>query len=300
MSRWVFKALAQKVLSCIPAGKKINYGLQLASGAHSETAERRVPELLRFLCKIDELKSISNANVLEVSTGWNAINAVLFSLLGAKEVVATDYVRQLRLALVKKVVRSARKEADLIASIRGIGSDQLLKEIDLLLGLQSEEAFLRHARITYLAPVDACNLEFDDRRFDIVYSCRVLAHFPENQLPLLAQEIKRLLKPGGVVVHSIGLQDPYYKLRNKNKVAFLTYSDKVWRLINSELQSNNRLRASQHAKFYTDLGAEVIFADAKYNQDDIERLKQMSVDSKFSGLTLEDLATSYYDLVCRF
>lgn len=301
MARWLAKAVIQKILSKTPGGYQINYALQSARGKHSqELVERRIPELLRFLSKINSLQPIFNCQVLELGTGWNAINAVLLSLLGASEVVATDYTRHLRLSHMTKVLLGARKQVDRIAEIRKVDSSTIIEEIDNLLELKTEKSMLEQARINYMAPVEACKLGFPNDRFDLIYSWGVLAHFPEHELPQLAVESQRLLKPNGLAAHFFGLHDPYATQRTEDKVNFLRFSDRTWKLLNSDLQPNNRLRASQHTGFYTDLGAEVLFADRQFRPEVVEKLKAVSVDRKFSGLEMADLATHYYQMICRF
>ncbi len=46
--------------------------------------------------------------------------------------------------------------------------------------------------------MNACELEFVDQSMDVVCSFQVIEHIPEMQLPVYAQEIKRVLKPGGI------------------------------------------------------------------------------------------------------
>ncbi|MFT5208143.1 MAG: 2-polyprenyl-3-methyl-5-hydroxy-6-metoxy-1,4-benzoquinol methylase [Candidatus Omnitrophota bacterium] len=63
----------------------------------------------------------------------------------------------------------------------------------------SKKAALKYAKANLVfKAMNACELEFDDQSIDIVCSFQVIEHIPEKQLPAYAQEIKRVLKPGGI------------------------------------------------------------------------------------------------------
>lgn len=52
--------------------------------------------------------------------------------------------------------------------------------------------------VTYF---DGCHIPFGDQSFDVVFSSNVLEHVPVKSLPGLLAEMRRVLKPGGVMVH---------------------------------------------------------------------------------------------------
>ena len=293
--------MVQRVLSSLPGGHRINYWMQLASKSHSQAIiDARIPNLLEFHEKIQAVRPFSEMRILEISAGWNAINALIFSLLGAKEVIATDYVRHVRLREMIKVLKAARKEASRIAAIRNSPADTVYQEIDRLLETHAEDQLFSAARIKYLAPADATRLGLPDGELDMVYSFGVLAHFPEEQLEPLAKETRRVLKPHGLVAHSMGLQDPYTRYRGGEMTNFLRYSDRTWKFISSGMLYNNRWRASQHTQLYTKLGAKIILADRKFRPEDLPRVKEMQLAKRFEGLSPEDLSTHAYQLICQF
>lgn len=51
-------------------------------------------------------------------------------------------------------------------------------------------------------------LYFTDSAFDAVVSWEVLEHVPEDDIPPLAEEMDRVLRPGGLQVHRIGVLIP--------------------------------------------------------------------------------------------
>jgi len=48
---------------------------------------------------------------------------------------------------------------------------------------------------------DGRHIPFGDQSFDVVFSSNVLEHVPAKTLPILLAEMRRVLKPGGVMVH---------------------------------------------------------------------------------------------------
>lgn len=64
---------------------------------------------------------------------------------------------------------------------------------------QARAAIKRHPNALALVG-DAHRLPFEDNRFDRVYAKRLFQVLPPNSAPILINEMKRVLKPGGVLV----------------------------------------------------------------------------------------------------
>jgi len=62
-----------------------------------------------------------------------------------------------------------------------------------------EEARLRNPRVRY-SVYEGQRLPYPDAAFDVVYTICVMHHVPPAQWPQFASEMKRVLKPGGMVV----------------------------------------------------------------------------------------------------
>ena len=70
----------------------------------------------------------------------------------------------------------------------------------------------RDIRNTTLIEGDANKLPFDDNLFDLVYAITVLQEIPDKNKVL--KEIKRVLKPGGILAVTEFLPDPDYPLKS--------------------------------------------------------------------------------------
>lgn len=117
--------------------------------------------------------------VLEVGCGSGAFTTFVAMAVGVKgEVFALDIQRDMLKQLEKKL---SKKE------------NQDIKNIKLIEG-------------------DAHNLPFDDDSFDLVYTVTVLQEIPDKNKAL--HEIKRVLKPGGILAVTELLPDPDYPLKS--------------------------------------------------------------------------------------
>lgn len=86
---------------------------------------------------------------------------------------------------------------------------ELLKEKSVdYYGIDNSEKLIEIAKIRYpevkFLVADALNLPFPDSFFDKVFSIAVLHHIPSEELRLkFLEEIKRVLKPGGLLVATV-------------------------------------------------------------------------------------------------
>lgn len=301
MNLWVSKALLQKALSGVPGGNSLNYWAQWALGKHTQdNIALRIPGVAAFARDVDAYTPIAGSDILEIGTGWGAINALFLSLIGAKSVIATDYRPHVHLNTVLDTLEAMRRHAPLLASMRNGSAAGIVSEIDVLASCEDVGELFSRARITYLAPFDACATSLNDASVDLIYSYAVLAHFPSEDLRRFAVESKRILKPGGAVAHKIGLQDPYNRLNGGRNLNFLKFSDRAWELLfQSSIQYNNRLRASEHVAIYQDLDMEILCSDTTLRQKDLDALASLKVDARFVGMAPEDLAAISMKLIAR-
>jgi len=117
--------------------------------------------------------------VLEVGCGSGAFTTFVARAVGVKgEVFALDIQREMLKQLEKKLSKKENQDINNIKLIEG----------------------------------DAHNLPFDDDYFDLVYTVTVLQEIPDKNKALY--EIKRILKPGGILAVTELLLDPDYPLKS--------------------------------------------------------------------------------------
>lgn len=88
---------------------------------------------------------------------------------------------------------------------------------------------------------------------------------------------------------SLSSDDPRISVYN-----FLRYSDRRWRIVNSSLHFQNRLRARDYRALFVEAGLEVAHEERRTpGAEHREQLKQLRLAPRFArGYTLEDLEPS--------
>ncbi len=104
-----------------------------------------------------------------------------------------------------------------------------------------------------------------DKAFDVVFSMDVLEHVDHDAFHSTVQNIHRLLKPGGVSIHQIGLDDhlthyvPGMPLKN-----YLRYSTFIWKLFfENRLQYFNRLQLPEILSSFEASGFDLIQSETE-------------------------------------
>ena len=132
---------------------------------------------------------------------------------------------------------------------------------------------------------DGTNLPYNLNEFDVLWTWSVFEHirYPKITVP----ETFRILKKGGIAIHSIDLVDHFNYTWKKDELTFncLKYPEWLWNLMTWN-RSNyvNRLRLNQWLNIFKQEGFEIIYYDTVVNkqikmlhlQDKIKYLKKYS------------------------
>ena len=301
---WKSKVIIQFLLSHLPKGEQINYLLQnLITKSHSpEMIGHRIPILVQKLQLINNYKKLEGISVCEIGTGWDAISALLFYLMGAKIIYTCDHIPHVRYKLVKEVINQIGNRIGEIHSITLIPRSVLVNRIKKLKCVTNSKMMFKRANIIYKSPGDATRIELSDNSIDLVFSYAVLEHVSENIIYSLMIETKRILRKNGIVYHAIGLGDHYAGFdKSINKVNFLRYPEWLWSFfIKNKISYHNRLREKEFINIFELHGAKIEMLNNKIDPGDIETLKTMKIDKRFSGMTREELAVNYSDIILSF
>ncbi len=301
MQRRMVKALVQFVLAHIPYGERVNHLLQRWKGRHSPSAvAMTVRNYAARVRALDQHKSLEHAVVLEIGTGWTPHSALLFYLLGAREIHTYDHVRHLRLSLVKLVVASMIAQANEIADIIGRPRDVVQRRLTSLGAHEDVDALLVAAGISYHAPEDAGASGLADSSVDLVYSYAVLEHVSQDALDRITQESKRVLKSDGVAYHGIGIHD-HYAGPHVSQVNFLRYPEWAWRfVIQNKISYHNRMRECQFLETFRSHGARFERVWSETHPADLAQVRTMKVGRQFACFTPEELAVTHTDVIMTF
>ena len=141
--------------------------------------------------------------VLEFGSGWNPILPLVFRLAGATRVVLTDQERLLDGALVVKALEAVGSEWPRIRSALGLPEDAAtLLQVDRTQPLPD---LLSALGLSYVVPFEPRSVP--EESIDIVVSRAVLEHVPEQLLTRILPEFRRMLAPGGLMVHRVDMSD---------------------------------------------------------------------------------------------
>lgn len=218
-------------------------------------------------------------NVLELGPGDSAFTAVIAKGMGANKVWLVD--------AGAFAVTDMHAYQALFAFLRMQGLP--------LSNIQNPESFfevLSQCSATYLTDGVRSLTYLNDQSVDFCFSNAVLEHIPKQDMALLARELVRVLRPGGICVHRVDLQDHMGGQLNN-----LRFSEKVWesRLFRSAGFYTNRIRFGEMIALFEQAGficnvPRVVYWDQL-------PIPKSSMNALFSSLPDEDLRAKGFDLV---
>ncbi len=301
--RWVAKAALQRGLGFLPQGERLNYVFQ-RHVAHSLPADesvfrRKFSRALQHLRAYEEHgpdTPAAGAVFYEFGAGWELAIPLAYAALGVGRQVLVDIRPSARVELVNENLAAFER-------LRGELEQENGRELRRLGGPVGSLAELdQRLGITYLAPCDARDTGLASESVDFVSSTDTCEHIPGNDLARIFRECHRLLRPGGAFSCRIDLQDHYaYFDRSLSKYNFLRYSDGAWRLVNSPLHFQNRLRSPDYLRLVREAGFDVILErPSGPSEDGLEELRQLPLAPRFrNGYTLEELGVTVLSFVAR-
>lgn len=299
--RWQVKAAVQKGLSVLPRGEELNYVLQrkvtrkLPAGddqffLHAGEAVRHLQAWERHAGG-----AVSDVRAYEFGAGWDLIGQLTLWALGIRTQVVVDIDAHMRWELVSHSVEQLHRHH---ARVEAIAGRELRRPDPAPVGSQAE--LRERFGIDYRAPLDARATGFPAGSFDLITSTFTLEHIPGEDIAQIMRECARLLAPGGIVSCSVDMQDHYsFDDPRISAYNFLRYGERRWRLVNSSLHHQNRLRARDHLQLVEQAGLRVI--DTRLSEPDEAlraRLAALPLAEPFaSDYTRDELAPTAIDIV---
>ena len=298
---WLAKAGLQKAVSALPRAERANYLLQrhvTRSLPASERSFRR--KFGRALIHLEAYgrhgprRPLGDAVFYEFGAGWDLTIPLSYWALGVDRQVLVDLRPHVRAELVAATLERFRQlrpelEDEAERPLRDPGLDARLDRLAGDFGIE------------YLAPRDARRTGLDAGSVDFVTSTSTLEHVPAGDvLPLLA-ECRRLLVTDGAMSSVIDLRDHFsYFDRTLSPYNFLRYSDRVWRLVDSDLGHQNRLRWPDYPPLFAAAGLAVVSERRKTpRRRKAAQLREIELAPRFRGYRPADLAVIRLDLVAR-
>ncbi len=298
--RWLAKAALQKGLSALPAAERANYVFQrhvTRTLPASEAALRRKMRRARthFGAFLEHGSRRADAVFYEFGVGWDLAVPLCLWVLGVERQVLTDVRPNVRLALVNETIRRLHRLVGELSTEESPGRDPGNAPVESLQELEGRFG------IVYLAPLDARATALPAASVDFVTSTNTFEHIPaEDVTPVLA-ECRRLVRPDGALSFRIDLCDHFsYHDSTVSPYAFLRYSARNWRLINSSLLFQNRLRHPDYVRAFEEAGLAVVTEErAGPTDDDLRTLAELDVADEFAGYTPQELGVRVLNVVLR-
>ena len=302
--RWLGKAALQKLLSALPGGEELNYVLQRRL---TGSLPRSRQDLLRKFAfalahhyaarRWGKGEASPPRRAYEFGAGWDLAVPISLYLLGLESQTLVDLRPLVRWELVNHTLAcfaQMRPELEYLAgrSLRPLPGP----------GLSSRRELADLMGIHYLAPRDARDTGLAPASFHLVSSTQTLEHIPPQDLLAILQECRRLLSPGGVISLEVDMQDHYsYFDPNLGPYHFLTLTERAWRLVNSGLHYQNRLRLPDYLELLEQAGLELVHRQVDWpDERRLAELKKLPLASRFRvGYDPAELGALRAWLVCR-
>ena len=283
--KWMIKSIIQNIISLSPDPSKLNYFFQknitkrLPGGIEDFfTVSGYAVKHLRLFREYYDIKLISEARFYEFGAGWDLSIPLLYHALGINHQTIIDIRPNLRYELINDSINKLNSSNEQLTAINGESfrniDNRLINGIDEL-----EESY----GIEYKSPVDAKNTGFADACYDFISNTLVLEHIPQNDIPGILNECYRILKPGGIFSCFIDLKDHYSELdRSITYYNFLKFPEWIWKLANTKVLYQNRLRFPDYLKIFDESIFEILEYDlTEPHEDDLKALEEMNLSEDY-------------------
>ena len=307
---WRVKAAIQRACATLPVGAEpVYYGIQTAAGRLRKPAPpwerdmlRAAPELVSWL-RVAGVP-FEGCRVMEVGTGrWLDLPLGLF-LAGAGSVDTFDLHRYLKPSLAEQGAASLASHPEKVEQLflPVADRDALLGRLRVLSTARTLERIMECARIRYHAPADAAATGLPAGSIDAHVSYTVFEHIPAAVLRDILLEARRVLSPGGVVLHHIDPSDHCsHDDPSITPINFLQFSDEEWeRRAGNQFAYHNRLRVHEYREIFERCGYEILRWEEHIDRRSLEALKSgFPLDPRFRAMFPQELCCTVVRVMAR-
>jgi hypothetical protein len=304
---WRLKGTIQKVLGYVPGGGRIHYMLQRRAGGLTDFGRECDIKVDDWRLMMGHLRTakipLEGATLVEIGTGWYPTFPFCLYLAGAGHVFTYDLNRLLKWGMVEQLADRLQAHVGLIAKESGkpLGEIQakqqaLVTAIERGMSIATATAGV----VDYRAPADASATQNLPGSIDVVFSNSVLEHVPGPVIEAIYTESMRMLRPGGIMFHSVNCGDHYaYTDRTINQLHYLQFSERDWARWNNAFLYQNRLRAKDFTDMARAAGFAIELDTSRASKERLSQLDAIKVDPSFARYTREQLAITSIDFIAR-
>ena len=187
-------------------GSSLFDGLKAKRDAAGKKRVDRAMASLTARLRHAEILRLDGMKCLEIGTGFVPTDAVCLYLLGAEEIVTTDYNDICQVTTLKTAFQSF--DQDDVTALAAPFTSEFELRLKAVQGLiEQETPDLRSIHINYVAPYDLTKPGFPESSFDLITSVDVLEHIPPSSIKQLLENLAGLLNAKGQMLHEIDLKD---------------------------------------------------------------------------------------------
>lgn len=304
---WRVKGAIQRVLASAPAGERLHYLLQKGFGGLRKFDREVEIKVDDWKLMVGHLRTagfpVEDTRFFEMGSGWYPTFPFCLYLGGARSVDTCDLNRHLKPELARAMAARLRDFLPLIAESSQQPPDDVHSRHASLVSALARGATLEEATggcVRYRAPADASDTKLPAASLDVVFSNSVLEHVPGPVILACLKESRRILRPGGVVFHSVNCGDHYaYADAKIHQLNYLQFSDTEWKRWNNDFLYQNRLRAIDFTTMAKEAGFAIELDTSRPHPTRLEQLETIKVHPSFGKYSRDQLAITSIDFIGR-
>ena len=304
---WRIKGAIQKVLGYVPGGARMHYLLQRRGGGLTDFGRECDLKVDDWRLMMGHLRAanmpLAGKTLMEMGTGWYPTFPFCLYLAGATKIYTVDLNPHLKPEMTIALADRLAAHTPLIAKESGRTDTEVdLAQINLVEALRAGKSISDATKgcVQYRAPADASKTELPDSSVDVVFSNSVLEHVPGPVIEACMAEAMRIVKPGGIVFHSVNCGDHYaYADKTIDQLHYLQYSEAQWKKWDNEFLYQNRLRGVDFTRMAKAVGFAIEIDTSHARPERLAKVEAMKIDARFAGYSSEELAITSIDFVGR-
>jgi SAM-dependent methyltransferase len=239
---WWVKLYAKLVLARLPVPYSLWRKIKLFRHGEMNDPARAIRTFENFYRRAREHADIGlNFTVLELGPGDSILSGLVARSMGASQTWLVD--------------AGAFADTDVAACHRTLALLKQAGHADLGLGdAASVDEVMKRANVTYLTGGTASLADIPDASIDFIWSQVVLEHVPHDEFPEFLRQLRRIVKPHGIGVHSVDFRDHLSNALNN-----LRFSHQIWegRIFRSSGFYTNRIRPGAMLALFKEAGFDV-------------------------------------------
>lgn len=239
---WWAKLYAKLVLSRLPIPYSLWRRLKLFRHGEMNDPEHAIRTFENYYRRAREHAEIAPGfTVLELGPGDSILSGLVARSAGASKAWLVD--------------AGAFADTDVAACHRTLALLKQAGHADLgLLDAISVDDVLKRANVAYFTHGTASLADIPDASIDFFWSQVVLEHVPYDEFPELLRQLRRIVKPHGIGVHSVDFRDHLSNALNHLRFSQATWESRAFR--NSGFYTN-RIRPSAMLALFKNAGFDV-------------------------------------------